>query len=74
MMTAAELELKAAKEDGVVENTEIILYDMLIRMAQLMKVEQATSVLTQNLSEEKSMADWIKTNTPEMITQLWPEI
>jgi ferritin-like metal-binding protein YciE len=74
MMTAAELELRGAKEDAVVENTEIILYDLLIRMAQLMKVEEAISVLTQNLSEEKSMANWIKTNTPEMITQLWPEI
>ena len=62
MMTAAELELSGAKEDAVVENTEIILYDMLIRMAQLMKVEEAISVLTQNLSEEKSMANWIKTN------------
>ena len=30
--------------------------------------------MAQNLSEEKSMVDWIKTNTPEMITQLWPEI
>src|SRR5205823_3299735 len=57
MMTAGELELKAAKEDAVVENTEIILYDMLIRMAQLMKLEEAISVLTQNLSEEKFMAD-----------------
>jgi len=74
MMTAAELELKGAKEDAVVENTEIIIYDMLIQMAQLMKLEEAISVLTQNLSEEKFMADWIKTNTPEMITQLWPEI
>ncbi len=74
MMTAVELELKAAKEDAVVENSEIILYDMLIRMTQLMKVEEAISVLTQNLSEEKSMADWTKTNTPEMITQVWPEI
>lgn len=73
-MTAAELELRGAKEDAVVENTEIILYDMLIRMAQLMKVEEAISVLTQNLSEEKSMANWIKTSTPEMITQLLPEI
>lgn len=73
-MTAAELELRGAKEDAVVENTEIILYDMLIRMAQLMKVEEGISVLTQNLSEEKSMANWIKTNTPEMITQPWPEI
>jgi len=47
---------------------------MLIRMAQLMKVEEAISVLTQNLSEEKSMADWIKTNTLEIIAQVWPEI
>ena len=47
---------------------------MLIRMAQLMKVEEAISVLTQNLSEENSMADWTKTNTPETITQVWPEI
>ena len=30
MMTAAELELRGAKEDAVVENTEIILYDLLI--------------------------------------------
>jgi len=74
MMTPAELELKGAKEDAVVEKSEIILYDMLIRMAHLMKVEEAISVLTQNLSEERSMADWIKINTPEMITQLWPEI
>jgi len=59
-MTAAELELRGAKEDAVVENNEIILYDLLIRMAQLMKVEEAISVLTQNLSEEKSMANWIK--------------
>src|SRR6476661_6121956 len=29
MMTSAEVELNAAKEDAVVENAEIILYDML---------------------------------------------
>ena len=32
------------------------------------------SILTQSLSEERSMADWIKTNTPELVVQLWPEI
>lgn len=72
-MTPAELELKGAK-DAIVENTEVILYDMLIRMAKLMKIEEAISILTEYLSEEKSMADWIKTNTSDMITQLWPEI
>jgi ferritin-like metal-binding protein YciE len=73
-MTPADLELKGAKQDAIVENTKIILYDMLIRMAKLMKIEEAISILTENLSEEKSMADWIKTNTSDMITQLWPEI
>jgi ferritin-like metal-binding protein YciE len=47
IMTRAELELKGAKEDAIVEKSEIILYDMLIRMAHLMKVEEAISVLTQ---------------------------
>ena len=31
-------------------------------------------ILTQSLSEERFMADWIKTNTPELVVQLWPEI
>ena len=73
-MTSAELELKAAKEDAVVENAEIILYDMLTHLAERMNAANAISILSQNLSEEKSMADWIKTNTPDMVAQLWPEI
>ena len=43
-------------------------------MTQIMKVEEAISVLTQNLSEERSMADWIKTNMPDMVAELWSEI
>jgi ferritin-like metal-binding protein YciE len=74
MMTPAELELKAAKEDGVVENAEIILYDILTHLAERMNAANAIAVLTQSLSEERSMADWIKTNTPDMVAQLWPEI
>jgi ferritin-like metal-binding protein YciE len=31
-------------------------------------------ILSQSLSEERSMADWIKTNMPDMVVQLWPEI
>jgi hypothetical protein len=26
------------------------------------------------LSEEKAMADWIRTNAPDVLMQLWPEI
>jgi ferritin-like metal-binding protein YciE len=74
MMTSAELELKAAKEDAVVENAEIIVYDILTHLAERMNAANAIAVLTQSLSEERSMADWIKTNTPDMVAQLWPEI
>ena len=73
-MTSAELELKAAKEDAIIENAEIIIYDMLTRLAEKMNAAHAIPVLTQSLSEERSMADWIRTNTPDMFIQLWPEI
>ena len=74
MMTSAESELKAAKEDAVVENAEIIIYDMLTHLAERMNATNAIPVLSQSLSEERSMADWIKTNMPDMVAQLWPEI
>jgi ferritin-like metal-binding protein YciE len=74
MMTSAELELKAAKEDAVVENAEIILYDMLTHLAEKMNAANAIPILTQSLSEERSMADWIERNMPDIVTQLWPEI
>jgi ferritin-like metal-binding protein YciE len=74
MMTSAEYELKGAKEDAIIENAEIILYDMLTHLAERMNAGNAMSILSQNLSEERAMADWIKTNTPDMVAQLWPEI
>jgi ferritin-like metal-binding protein YciE len=74
MMTSAELELKGAKEDAIIENAEIIFYDMLTHLAERMNAANAMSILSQNLSEERAMADWIKTNTPDMVAQLWPEI
>jgi ferritin-like metal-binding protein YciE len=72
--TDAESELKAAKEDAIVENAEIVLYDMLTHLAERMNATNAISVLSQSLSEERAMADWIKTNMPDMVAQLWPEI
>jgi len=74
MMTSAELELKEAKEDAVIENAEIVLYDMLMHLVEKMGITSAISVLSQSLSEEKAMADWIKTNAPDILMQLWPEI
>jgi len=74
MMTSAESELIATKEDAIVENAEIILYDMLTHLAERMNAANAIAILSESLSEERAMADWIKTNTPDMVAQLWPEI
>jgi ferritin-like metal-binding protein YciE len=73
-MTAAEQQIKSAKEDLVIENAEVTMYDTLLQVAQLMNAGDAVPVLTQNLAEERAMADWIRANTPAMITQLYPEI
>jgi len=73
-MTSAEQQIKSAKEDLVIENAEVIMYDTLLQLAQLMNAGDAVPVLTQNLAEERAMADWIRANTPAMITQLYPEI
>lgn len=74
MMTSAELELKGAKEDAIIENAEIVLYDMLMHLVERMGITSGISALSQSLSEEKAMADWIKTNAPDILMQLWPEI
>ena len=73
-MTSAEQQIKSAKEDLVVENAEVTMYDTLLQLAQLMNAGDAVPVLTQNLAEERAMADWIRANTPAMMTQLYPEI
>jgi ferritin-like metal-binding protein YciE len=74
MMTSAELEIKGTKEDAVIENAEIIHYDMLMQLAERMGITDAISILAQSLSEEKAMAEWIRTNAPDVLMQLWPEI
>ena len=47
---------------------------MLTHLAERMNAANAIDILSQSLSEERSMADWIKTNTADMLAQLWPEI
>ena len=58
----------------IVENAEIILYDMLTHLAERMNAANAIAILSESLSEERAMADWIRTNTPDMVAELWPEI
>ena len=65
------------KEDAILESAEIVLYDTLIQLAQKASTVvggDAIPILTQNLDEEIVMMDWIKANTPVLITQLWPDI
>ncbi len=60
-MTTAEIWAKGIKEDAVVENADIVFYDMLIQLVHKTNVEgESVSVLTQTLDEEKSMAEWNK--------------
>jgi ferritin-like metal-binding protein YciE len=37
-------------------------------------LEDAIPTLKQTVQEEEAMANWIKTNTPIMLDQLWPKI
>ena len=69
-----EMELMQTKEDLIIENAEIVAYDMLIQIAQRSNLQDAIPVLKQSLQEEESMANWIKTNTPAVLDQLWPKI
>jgi ferritin-like metal-binding protein YciE len=72
--TDAEQQLVAAKEDAIIENAEIIMYDMLTQLSQVMGIGDAVPVLAQNFQEERDMADWLRANMPVMITKLYPEI
>ena len=45
---------------------------MLIQKAQIMNMDDAIPLLRQNLQEQESMTEWLKTNTSAMLTQLWP--
>jgi ferritin-like metal-binding protein YciE len=45
-----------------------------MQLVERMGITNAISVLNQSLSEEKAMAEWIRTNAPDVLMQLWPEI
>jgi ferritin-like metal-binding protein YciE len=68
-MTKREWELKRAEEDMIVENAEVTCYLMLIQKAQAAGgiYLNAIGPLSQNMKDEQSMVDWIKTNSPGML-------
>jgi ferritin-like metal-binding protein YciE len=76
-MTREEWELKRTEEDVILENAEIVCYNTLIQNVKVMNKDNGgtiISVLHQNLQEEEYMAQWLKENSPSMLTQLWPKI
>src|SRR5919112_1213100 len=75
-MTKQEWELKRSEEDLINESAETICYQMLIQKAQMAGGDflNAIEPMSLNMKDEASMADWIKTNTPGMMAQLWPQI
>ena len=74
VMMKAEKELQEAKQDGIVENAEIISYRTLIEVAKIIGANDALPILEQSLKEEESMAKWIMTNLSELLEKLWPYI
>jgi ferritin-like metal-binding protein YciE len=73
-MNAAEQELMQSVEDTIVENAEIIGYNMLIQMAEKMNIGDAIPSLRQSLQEEEKMFGWLRANAPAMFAKLWPQI
>jgi ferritin-like metal-binding protein YciE len=75
-MTKQEWELKKAEQDMIVENAEVTCYLMLIGKAQMAGgvFQNAIEPLSLNMKDEQKMVDWIKTNSPGMMAQLWPQI
>ena len=75
-MTKQEWELKRSEEDLINESAEAIFYQMLIQKAQMAGgvFQDAIEPLSLNMNDEAKMADWIKTNSPGMLSQLWPQI
>jgi ferritin-like metal-binding protein YciE len=75
-MTKQEWELKRSEEDLINESAEAICYQMLIHKAQMAGgvFQNAIEPLSLNMNDEAKMAEWIKTNSPGMMIQLWPQI
>jgi ferritin-like metal-binding protein YciE len=75
-MVKEDWEVKKTEEDLIIENAEVSCYLMLISKAQMAggTFQNAADTLSLNMQDESKMIDWIKNNTSNMLTQLWPEI
>jgi ferritin-like metal-binding protein YciE len=71
---AAEKELIQTERDAVIEHAEIVKYKVLMEIAKKVGAMDAIPVIQQNLKEEEQMANWIISNTPNMLRRLWAQI
>jgi ferritin-like metal-binding protein YciE len=74
VMMKAEKEFQEAKQDGIIENAEIISYNALIEIAKKVNANDAIPILERSLKEEEYMAKSIMTTLPELLNRLWPYI
>jgi ferritin-like metal-binding protein YciE len=65
----AESELMKTKEDALLENAEIMYYDILLQIVRKAGAVETIHPLTQNMNEEISMAYWLKSNIESVITR-----
>jgi ferritin-like metal-binding protein YciE len=70
----AEKELIETKQYAVIENAEIVSYNMLVEIVKKVSANDAIPIFEQNLKEEESMAKQIMINAPKTLNQLWPHI
>jgi ferritin-like metal-binding protein YciE len=72
--SAAEQDLMQSVEDIIVENAEVIGYNLLIQMAEKMSFGDTIPYLRQSLEEEERMFGWLRANAPAIFAKLWPQI
>jgi ferritin-like metal-binding protein YciE len=75
-MTKQEWELKRSEEDLILEKAEVTCYFMLIQKIKMVGGVFLTAIdpLSNIMSDEQNMAEWIRTNSPAMMAQLWPKM
>ena len=72
--SAAEQDLMQSVEDIIVENAEVIGYNLLIQMAEKINFGDTIPYLRQSLDEEERMFGWLRANAPAIFAKLWPQI
>ena len=71
---SAERELIQTERDAIIENAEIVKYKILMEIAKRAGAMDAIPVIEENLKEEAKMANWIITNTPNLLRRIWAQI